>query len=77
MLLEQIKHYRNIQNIAIRILVDARYNESTDPIYKKLKILKVEDIYDDFRQNLNKYCSQACTKVTPASDDLLTSNLFY
>ena len=36
---------RNIQNKALRILVDARYNENADPIYKKLKILKVEDIY--------------------------------
>ena len=25
--------------------VDAKYNESADPIYKKLKILKVEDIF--------------------------------
>ena len=29
----------------MRILADAKYNESADPIYKKQKILKVEDIY--------------------------------
>ena len=40
-----ISKIRNIQNKALRILVDARYNENADPIYKKLKILKVEDIY--------------------------------
>ena len=40
-----ISKIRNIQNKAVRILVDARYNENADPIYKKLKILKVEDIY--------------------------------
>ena len=29
----------------MRIIADAKYNESADPIYKKLKILKVEDIH--------------------------------
>ena len=40
-----INKLRNIQNKAVRILADAKYNESADPIYKKQKILKVEDIY--------------------------------
>ena len=40
-----ISKIRNIQNKAVRLLVDAKYNENSDPIYKKLKILKVEDIY--------------------------------
>ena len=40
-----INKLRNIQNKAVRILADAKYNESADPIYKKLKILKVEDIH--------------------------------
>ena len=40
-----VSKIRNIQNKAMRILVDAKYNESADPIYKKLKILKVEDIF--------------------------------
>ena len=34
-------------------------------------------IYDYVRRNLNKCWAQLCTKVTPTSDDLLTSNLFY
>ena len=33
-------------------------------------------VYDNFRRNLNKCWAQLCTKVTPTSDDLLTSTLF-
>ena len=33
-------------------------------------------VYEHLRRNLNKCWAQVCTKVTPTSDDLLTSNLF-
>ena len=33
--------------------------------------------YDNLRRNLNKCWAQLEAKVTPTSDDLLTSNLFY
>ena len=34
-------------------------------------------VYDNFSRNLNKCWAQLEAKVTPTSDDLLTSNLFY
>ena len=34
-------------------------------------------IYDNFSRNLNKCWAQLEAKVTPTSDELLTSNLFY
>ena len=34
-------------------------------------------LYDNTRRNLNKCWAQLEAKVTPTSDDLLTSNLFY
>ena len=34
-------------------------------------------IYDKIRRNLNKCWAQLEAKVTPTSDELLTSNLFY
>ena len=33
-------------------------------------------LYDNSRRNLNKCWAQLETKITPTSDDLLTSNLF-
>ena len=40
-----INKVRTIQNSAIRILGDVKYNANTDPLYKKFSILKVDDIF--------------------------------
>ena len=39
-------HLASIQDKAIRILSNARYNANVDPLYKKNHILKLQDIFD-------------------------------
>ena len=41
----KIKRINKLQKWAIRTIVNAKYNEHTEPIMKKLKILKVKDIF--------------------------------
>ena len=41
------------------------------------RFLTTKSVYDSLRRNLNKCWAQLEAKVTPTSDDLLTSNLFY
>ena len=61
----------SIQNAAIRILAEAKYNAPTGPLYKKLNIMKIDDIFR----------TQACTygwkfinkKLPPAIQELMSS----
>ena len=39
-------HLASIQDKAIRILSNAKYNAKVDPLYKKNHVLKVHDIFD-------------------------------
>ncbi len=40
-----ISKVRTLQNSAIRILADVKYNASADPLYKRFSILKIDDIF--------------------------------
>ena len=41
----KIKRINKLQKWAVRTIVNAKYNEHTEPIMKKLKILKIKDIF--------------------------------
>jgi len=47
-----LKKIMVMQKKSVRIIVKAKYNEHTDPIFKELKILRLEDIY---KLNIAKY----------------------
>ena len=41
----KLKRINKLQKWAVRTIVNAKYNEHTEPIMKKLKILKVKDVF--------------------------------
>ena len=47
-----IKKIETIQRKATRSIVNGKYNAHTDPIFKKLKILKIKDMVDQGRVNI-------------------------
>ena len=43
--MNKLKRINKLQKWAVRTIVNAKYNEHTEPIMKKLKILKVKDVF--------------------------------
>ena len=41
-----------IQRKSARSIVNGKYNAHTDPLFKKLKILKIKDMVDQGRENI-------------------------
>ena len=46
------KKIETIQRKATRSIVNGKYNAHTDPIFKKLKVLKIKDMVDQERENI-------------------------
>ena len=55
----QYKKSRKIQKRAVRIISKSKYNAHTDPLFKKLGILKAQDIFTLNCLKLYKFCSNA------------------
>ena len=73
-----ITKIKSVQNSAIRILADAKYNAPTDPLFKKFNILKVEDIFEyqagvyGWRFINNELPKAISELMEPSSDRALT-----
>jgi hypothetical protein len=64
-----------LQKKAVRIIAGAKYNEHTDPLFKRLKILKLNDIYE---VKISKYMFEfnKCTLPSPLINTItLNSNV--
>ena len=48
-----------IQRKSARSIVNGKYNAHTDPLFKKLKILKIKDMVDQGRENKIKKIIQS------------------
>jgi len=67
-----IKKIETIQRKATRSIVNGKYNAHTEPIFRKLKILKFKDMVDQGRENImfainKKSSSNRNTKTFPKS----------
>ena len=77
-----ITKIKSVQNSAIRILADAKYNAPTDPLFKKFNILKVEDIFEyqagvyGWRFINNEVPKAISELMEPSSDRALTIRKF-
>ena len=56
-------HLWKLQKKAVRIITNKKYNSHTDPIFKSLNYLKVDDIYE---VNVLKFCLNYCHLLAPS-----------
>lgn len=65
-----------LQKKAIRIINKAKYNSHTDPLFKKLNLLKIEDIY---KMHCIKIFSNSRQGILPSylTEQLLTNESFH